>query len=223
LVLVEVEGDGGPLEVLLNNSHWNGLREGTSTPIPGSVSNGKGLQSTENPRVGATEVWEIANLTEDAHPIHLHLIQFQVIGRQTFDRDGYRTSWDALFPGGTFGGVSYPPGTFIPGYGPPLNYGTANAAGAVGGNPDFAPFLQGSASGPDPKEGGWKDTVKMLPFSITRVAVRYAPQSVAAGGVGPGTNLFPFDPTAGGPGYVWHCHILDHEDNEMMRPTLLQR
>jgi FtsP/CotA-like multicopper oxidase with cupredoxin domain len=223
LVLVEVEGDGGPLEVLLNNSHWNGLREGTTTPIPGSISNGKGLQSTENPRVGATEVWEIANLTEDVHPIHLHLIQFQVIGRQTFDRDGYRVSWDARFPGGTFNGVSYPPGTYIPGFGPPLAYGTANAAGAVGGNPDFGPFLQGSASGPDAKEAGWKDTIKMLPFTITRIAVRYAPQSVAAGGVSPGTNLFPFDPSAGGPGYVWHCHILDHEDNEMMRPTLIQR
>src|SRR5579859_6068952 len=33
----------------------------------------------------------------------------------------------------------------------------------------------------------------------------------------PGQNVFPFDPTAG-PGYVWHCHILDHEDNDMMRP-----
>jgi spore coat protein A len=222
LVLVEVEGDGGPLEVLLNNSHWNGLREGTSTAIPGSASNGKGLQSTENPRVGATEVWEIANLTEDAHPIHLHLIQFQVISRQTFDRDAYRASWDARFPGGTFNGVTYPAGTYIPGFGPPLAYGTANAAGAVGGNLDFGPFLQGAPAAPLSGERGWKDTIKMLPFTITRIAVRYAPQGVAAGGVHPGTNLFSFDPTSGGPGYVWHCHILDHEDNEMMRPTLLQ-
>jgi spore coat protein A len=223
LVLVEVEGDGGPLEVLLNNSHWNGLREGTTTPIPGSAASGKGLQSTENPRVGATEVWEIANLTEDAHPIHLHLIQFQVMSRQTFDRDSYRASWDARFPGGTFNGVTYPPGTYIPGFGPPLTYASANAAGAVGGNPDFGPFLQGSPTTPPASERGWKDTIKMLPFTITRIAVRYAPQAVAAGGVRPGTNLFPFDPTTGGPGYVWHCHILDHEDNEMMRPTLLQR
>jgi spore coat protein A len=222
LALVEVEGDGGPLEVLLNNSHWGGLREGTSTPIPGSVSNGSGLQSTENPRVGATEIWEIANLTEDAHPIHLHLIQFQVINRQTFDRDNYRASCDARFPGGTFGGIAYPPGTYIPGFGPPLAYGTPNAAGAIGGNPDFGPFLQGSPAAGDANERGWKDTVKMLPFTITRIAVRYAPQAVAAGGVQPGTNLFPFNPTAGGPGYVWHCHILDHEDNEMMRPTLIR-
>jgi spore coat protein A len=222
LVLVEVEGDGGPLEVLLNNSHWNGLREGTTTPIPGSISNGRGLQVTENPRVGATEIWEIANLTEDAHPIHLHLIQFQVLSRQTFDRDGYRAAWDARFPGGTFNGVTYQPGVYIPGFGPPLAYNTANAAHAVGGNLDFGPFLQGSAAGPAGPEGGWKDTIKALPFTITRIAVRYAPQAVAAGTVHPGTNLFPFDPTTGGPGYVWHCHILDHEDNEMMRPSLVR-
>jgi len=218
LVLVEVEGDGGPLEVLLNNSHWNGLREGTTTAIPGSASNGKGLQSTENPRVGSTEVWEIANLTEDAHPVHLHLIQFQVLNRQSFDRDAYRASWDGRFPGGTFNGVTYPPGTYIPGFGPPLAYGTRNAAGAVGGNPDFGPFLQGAPSAPAGAESGWKDTIKMLPFTITRIAVRYAPQSVSAGVVHAGTNLFSFDPTSGGPGYVWHCHILDHEDNDMMRP-----
>lgn len=35
-------------------------------------------------------------------------------------------------------------------------------------------------------------------------------------------NLFPFDPTTE-PGYVWHCHILDHEDNEMMRPYKVKK
>ncbi len=30
-------------------------------------------------------------------------------------------------------------------------------------------------------------------------------------------DVYPFDPSTG-PGYVWHCHIIDHEDNEMMRP-----
>jgi FtsP/CotA-like multicopper oxidase with cupredoxin domain len=47
--------------------------------------------------------------------------------------------------------------------------------------------------------------------------VRFAPQSLPVGATEPGTNYFPFDPTSG-PGYVWHYHILDHEDNEMMRP-----
>ena len=190
--------------------------------IPGSVSNGHGISATENPQEGATEIWEVANLTEDAHPIHVHLVQFQVINRQMFDRDAYRAAWDATFPGGTFNGITYPPGTYIPGFGPPRNYLTANTAGGIGGNIAFTPFLQGNPTPPPAEEGGWKDTIKMLPFSITRIAIRWAPQSVAAGGVHAGQDLFPFDPT-NGPGYVWHCHILDHEDNEMMRPYLVAK
>jgi FtsP/CotA-like multicopper oxidase with cupredoxin domain len=221
LILVEVEGDGGPLEVMLQNSHWDGNREGTTTQIPGSVSNGHGISATEVPRVGSTEVWEIANLTEDAHPIHIHLIQFQVINRQDFRRDDYRALWDSKFPGGTFNGVTYPAGTFIPGFGPPQNYTTANAAGAFGGNTAFDPFLTGTPAGPDPYEGGWKDTIKILPFQVTRIAVRWAPTTTAVNNVSAGVNRFPFDPTTGGPGYVWHCHILDHEDNEMMRSILI--
>jgi FtsP/CotA-like multicopper oxidase with cupredoxin domain len=223
LILVEVEGDGGPLEVMLNNSHWNGNREGTTTQIPGSVSNGHGISATELPRVGSTEVWQIANLTEDAHPIHIHLIQFQVVGRQEFRRDDYRAAWDGSFPGGTFNGVTYAPGTFIPGFGPPTNYNTANAAGAVGGNLSFNPFLTGSSVPPGAEEGGWKDTLKILPFEVTTVAIRWAPTTTAVNQVSAGVNRFAFDPTSGGPGYVWHCHILDHEDNEMMRSYLVGR
>jgi spore coat protein A len=218
-VLVEVEGEGGPEMVLLNNSHWDGLRAGTNTPIPGSQSNGA-IHATETPRVGATEVWEIANLTEDAHPIHLHLVQFQAVSRRHFDRDGYRAAWDAQFPGGTFAGVTYAPGEFIPGFGPPRNYGTANADGALGGNLPFGSFLDAAAVAPDPNEQGWKDTLRMNPFEVTRIAVRWAPQALAIGSVHAGQNKFSFNPMTG-PGYVWHCHILDHEDNEMMRPYLL--
>jgi FtsP/CotA-like multicopper oxidase with cupredoxin domain len=223
LILVEVEGDGGPLEILLNNSHWNGNREGTTTQIPGSVSNGHGVSATELPRVGSTEVWQIANLTEDAHPIHLHLIQFQVISRQDFRRDDYRAAWDGTFPGGTFNGVTYPPGTFIPGFGPPTNYNRPNAAGAVGGNLAFNSFVTGSPVPPGPEEAGWKDTLKVLPFEITTVAIRWAPTTTAVNQVSAGVNKFAFDPTTGGPGYGWHCHILDHEDNEMMRPYLVAK
>jgi FtsP/CotA-like multicopper oxidase with cupredoxin domain len=223
LILVEVEGNGGPEEVMLNNSHWNGLREGTTTVIPGSTANGSGLEATETPRVGATEVWEIANLTEDAHPIHIHLIQFQVIGRQAFRRDDYRAAWDGTFPGGTFNGVTYPPGTFIPGYGPPRSYTALNDSSAVGGNLAFDPYLTGGVEQPDASEGGWKDTIKVKPFEVTRIAIRWAPQGVAVSSVHAGVNLFPFDPSTGGPGYVWHCHILDHEDNEMMRPYLVAK
>jgi spore coat protein A len=227
LALVEVEGDGGPIEVLLNNSKWNGLRDGTSTPIPGSVRDqmNQGLWLTELPRVGATEVWELINLTEDAHPIHIHLIQFQILNRQDIDRDNYRALYDSEFPGGTFAGVTpngtwglvnYAPGVYIPGFGPPRSYNTA-VGGFIGGNPDVAPFLQGTPSLPDSNEAGWKDTVKVFPLGLTRLVVRWAPTETAVNGVGPGQNKFAFDPRTG-PGYVWHCHIIDHEDNEMMRP-----
>ncbi len=239
LVLVEVEGPGGPEEVLLNNSEWDGYRENLvpgSTPVPiaGSVSNGHGIMATENPQVGATEIWEVANLTEDAHPIHIHLVQFQLINREAMvvGADGgdtiYRADWDAAFPGGTFNGETFDPATFIPGYGPPNAYATANTDGALGGNLAFSgtKYLMGSPTGPTGNESGWKDTIKMLPKTVTRIAVRYAPQDTPLTGTGAaaaGTNRFTFDPTAPGPGYVWHCHILDHEDNEMMRPYILKK
>jgi spore coat protein A len=246
LVMDEVEdiNTGAPVEVILENAHWNGLREGSTTPIPGSVSNGHGLDALELPREGATELWEIANLTPDAHPIHIHLIEFQVIevqpfnteadlcpytGQGNFDFSGpeYRAAWDQLFPGGTFNGFTFPPHNFIPGYGPPLAYSTPNADGAIGGNLAFSTgndqFFVGPAVPPEARDSGWKDTFKMFPCAVTRIAVRWSPQDNAAGTTHAGTDYFPFDPTTGGPGYVWHCHILDHEDNEMMRPLLIAK
>ena len=245
LILVEEEGDtsnidgpgspvddGDPVEALINNTKWNGRIEGTTTPVPGSTSNGRGLLATETPQEGATEVWEVADLTGDAHPIHIHLIQFQVISRQPFDVDTYLADWIAAFPGGTFNGFTFAPGVYIPGFGPPLPYNIPNSAGAVGGNPNFdaAKYLQQGACangacpsrGPDANDAGWKDTIKMFPGEITRLAMRWAPVSVAAGTTHAGTDYFPFDPT-NGPGYVEHCHILDHEDNEFMRPLLISK
>jgi spore coat protein A len=218
----------GPLEDLLNNSKWKGVRDGTSTPIPGSMPDqqGQGIFMTELPRVGSTELWELLDTTPDSHPIHIHLIQFQVLNRQSADVTNYMTTWASKFPGGTFAGqnpdgtlgeVTYAPGTIIPGYGPPSDYNTPNADGAVGGNPAFGTFLNGPVQPPDPNEAGWKDTFKILPNMVNRVLVRWAPTEVPINGVQPGQNLFQFDPT-NGPGYVWHCHILDHEDSEMMRP-----
>jgi FtsP/CotA-like multicopper oxidase with cupredoxin domain len=217
----------GPLEAFLNNSKWNGLRDGTTTPIAGSRS-AANVFVTELPRVGATELWELLDVTDDAHPIHIHLIQFQVLNRQAVDVDGYRAAWAAAFPGGTFAGqqcdgsfgrTDYPAGQIIPGYGPPLDYLTPNADGALGGNPAIGPFLTGPVLPPDPAEAGWKDTFKINPGQVNRVLVRWAPTETAVGDAQPGVNRFAFDPT-GGPGYVWHCHILDHEDNEMMRPYI---
>jgi spore coat protein A, manganese oxidase len=87
----------------------------------------------------------------------------------------------------------------------------------VGRNPDVAPNLQSVIQLPQPEETGWKDTLKMYPGTVTRIVVRYAPQAKAVGTTDAGTNDFEFDPSTGA-GYMVHCHILDHEDNEMMRP-----
>lgn len=187
LTLNEVMGMGGPLEVLVNNTKWdaNGMAPG--------------LGVTETPTEGTTEVWQIINLTADAHPIHLHLVQFQLVGRQKFNQSRYMKIYNAL-----------------PAQGPPGNYNAANADGAVGGNPAVTPYLQGSLKPANPNERGWKDTFIMYPGEVTTVIVRFAPTDLPLNT--PSNQLvFDFDPSEG-PGYVWHCHIIDHEDNEMMRP-----
>jgi len=225
-------GDGDPVESLINNTKWNGNREGTTTQVPGSTSTGQGITSTETPQEGSTERWEVANLTGDAHPIHIHLVQFQVISRRAFDADAYLTDWMAAFPGGTFNGFNFPPGMYIPGFGPPQRYDALNKAHALGGNLNFnaskythhGACAHGAcpATAPDPSDAGWKDTVKMFPGTITRLALRWAPQDLPVHAAIAGKNPFPFDPTDG-PGYVEHCHILDHEDNEFMRPLLIAK
>jgi spore coat protein A len=151
LTLEEEMGPHGPVAVLLDGKRW-------SDPV------------TERPRLGSTEVWEIFNLTEDAHPIHLHLVAFQVLGRQRLREDD-------------------------------------SAAGLRAGRETSA-LVVGPLLPPEPGERGWKDTVRADPGELTRFAVRFAPVQGGA---------FPFDATAS-PGYVWHCHVLEHEDNEMMRP-----
>jgi bilirubin oxidase len=110
---------------------------------------------TENPAVGAVEAWNIRNFTMDAHPIHIHLVQFQVVKRVVTD--------PMMSPHGMNGDDMVKPGTVLR---------------------------------PERWESGWKDTVVVYPGELTRVKAR-------------------FD-TAGL--FVWHCHILEHEDNEMMRP-----
>jgi FtsP/CotA-like multicopper oxidase with cupredoxin domain len=159
---------------------------------------------SEMPMEGETEVWEIVNLTMCAHPMHTHLTQFQLINRQGFSGQ-YMMTYNAAFPGGAF----------IGGYGPPLDYNTGNPR-ALGGNPDITPYLSGSPTPPAANEAGWKDTVIAYPHQVTRIAVRYCPTDVSVGQMG----AFPFDPHEGGV-YVWHCHIVDHEDNEMMRPLVV--
>ena len=226
LTLNEVMGAGGPLEALVNNTKWdgNGMMEG--------------LAITEMPTEGTTEVWQIINMTGDAHPIHLHLVQFQLVSRQKFNTNKYGKAYNALFTG-SFGtdpitgipyvdpmtgnppldhmtGLPYPPGVFMGGYGPPASYNTNNADGAIGGNPGVTPYLQGPKKPANLNERGWKDTFIMYPGEVTTVVVRFAPTDMDINTL-PANQLFGFDPSKG-PGYVWHCHIIDHEDNEMMRP-----
>ncbi len=225
LILKEFEGPGGPLMVLVNNTQFMG------SASPGINLNVFPDGITEVPREGSVEEWEIINLTMDAHPMHTHLAQFQVLSRQPFDQDGtlgsgiaggYMGAWNAAF--GTdpsmaplYNGCTA--GQFCPGYGPPLPYEKANADGALGGNPAISPYLIGTATPPAPEESGWKDTAKAYPGQVTRFLIRFTPTSIPVfrNISYTGKNLYPFDPTDG-PGYVWHCHIIDHEDQDMMRP-----
>jgi len=120
---------------------------GPKEALLGTLAGGAGVPLhwddpiTENPAVGATELWELHNFTEDAHPIHIHEILFEVVNRETIE--------------------------------------------------------SGAMRGPEPWEAGSrKDTVVAYPGEITRVKATFD-----RGGL-----------------FVWHCHIVEHEDHEMMRP-----
>ena len=169
LTLQEVMGPAGPIMILLDGQKWD-------API------------SELPKLGTTEDWVIVNPTADIHPIHLHLVQFQLVSRQPFQVKKYQTDWFAI------NNVTM----MMP---LPLMNKTVNL-------PSLVPYLQGKPVGPTLAEQGWKDTIQMRPGEVTTIRVRFAAQDGSA---------FPFDATSG-PGYVWHCHIIDHEDNEMMRP-----
>jgi spore coat protein A, manganese oxidase len=212
---------GGPLEILVNNTTWSGGSDRSYGDFTDISVGGITTKYSEIPREGETEVWEIVNLTADAHPIHLHLVQFQLMNREVFNVQAYSAAY----------GLAFPSGAFQPGFGPPCNYnqsgvGSCNTR-ALGGNPDIAAvgkngkplYLSGKVSPPAPNEAGWKDTVVMYPGQVTRIAVRWAPTDLPAS-TAPADAFYPFDPSGNGRhGYVWHCHIIDHEDNEMMRPT----
>jgi spore coat protein A, manganese oxidase len=125
---------GNSMLMLLNRKRWH-------DPI------------TERPRLNTTEIWEFVNLTEDTHPMHLHLVRFQLLDRRRFDPFDY---------------LMYKR----------LRY-TADAIPPI------------------PGEAGWKDTIQCPPKTITRVIVRFE------GYTGK---------------YLYHCHVLEHEANDMMRP-----
>lgn len=209
-----VDYEGGPLEVLVNNTEYfgEGRAYGDFTDV---TVDGMTTRFSEVPAEGSTEVWEILNLTADAHPIHLHLVQFQLMNRESFDAEAYGEIYGAAFPGGVF----------RQGFGPPLDYRAERnplSGGRMGGNPDVTPYLSGHAVPPDANESGWKDTVVAYPGQVTRLAIRWAPVHFPLD-TNPAQLVFPFDPSgeSGMHNYVWHCHIIDHEDNEMMRPHMV--
>lgn len=141
-----VDADGemteGPVEALLGT-----VEDGIAVALPWMH------EVTENPAVGATEVWEFYNTTGDAHPMHVHEVVFEVVNREGLELD-------------EDGEVAEPI------------------------------VLDGAIIAPEQWETGFKDTVTAYPGQVTRVRA-----------------------TFGRPGqYVWHCHIVEHEDNEMMRP-----
>jgi spore coat protein A, manganese oxidase len=142
LVLTELDSEAGNPIVGLVNAPWDAA-------------------VTETPEAGSVEIWRIINTTEDAHPIHVHLVQFQILDRRPFD---------------------------------------------VGGFPDALVFT-GPAVPPAPDErAAFKDTVKAFPGEATRIIARFDLPT--------GTPIAPGETFR----YVFHCHILEHEDNEMMRP-----
>ena len=158
------------------------------------------------------------------HPFHIHLTQFQVVKRESLNTQltpTYLSAWQSAF--GTVHPELLPAGctptVFCADYGPPLDYLTPNTDGALGGNPAFSGFLDpNSMTPPEAGESGWKDTVNVASDQVVTLLVRWTPSDVAniRNRSWAGRNLYQFDPTQGT--YVWHCHIIDHEDNEMMRP-----
>ncbi|KAB3535371.1 multicopper oxidase domain-containing protein [Alkaliphilus pronyensis] len=108
---------------------------------------------TIKPLLGSIEVWSLINLANSTHPIHIHLVNFQILDRQPFDVEHYKKTKKIL--------------------------------------------TTGTAVLPELNERGWKDTVRANPGEITRIIMKFTPY----------VGLYP-----------WHCHILEHEDHEMMRP-----
>jgi spore coat protein A, manganese oxidase len=202
LTLNEVASDNGPIMVLLNNSRYEemaGMPE-----MFGAL--------TEKPVEGNTEKWQLINLTMDAHPMHMHLVQFQLVSRQKFDAESYMYDYMNSFTG-INGGMA---GMYMGAEGPPFAYDIKNSDGAVGGNIAVSSYLQGNPIPAEPNERGWKDVIKSYPGEVTTYMVRFAPTELPLG-IPKLLARYSFDPSKG-PGYVWHCHIVEHEDNDMMRP-----
>jgi hypothetical protein len=148
--------------------------------------------TTELPTVGATEDWDFINLTPLDHNKHVHLIQFQLIDRTPFDSGG--------LPGGLDRRERQPA----------VRSSDAEAGPRAPSSPD-----RRWDRGPRTTDGRTRSSRRST--TVTRIRIRWAIQSPTPANVPVGTNTFPINPVFG-IGYVWHCHLVEHEDNEMMRP-----
>jgi spore coat protein A len=129
-----MDARGRPTHMLLNGAHYD-------------------MPVTEKPVLNSTEIWTLINLTDEPHPIHLHLVRFQILDRRPFDVEAWRKTGKLVYTE--------------------------------------------PAAPPEAHEAGWKDTVRADQFLATRIIVKFEGYKGR---------------------YVWHCHVLEHEDNEMMRP-----
>ncbi len=164
-------------------------REGTGDPVsPGVFGRFYADAPTEIIPKGSTQIQWIINLTGDTHPIHTHLVNWQILWRRPFDQAAY----------------------------------------IAGGGGDPTPYFTGPARAADPNEKGFKETVRMNPGEVTAVIAKYdlpevpfaVPDSMRPlDGSMPASSSNPI--TNFHHEYVWHCHILEHEEHDMMRPLVV--
>lgn len=140
LVLDETTDHYGRVLHLLNNKMW-------SDP------------ATEKPKLDTIEIWHLVNNFDFPHPIHVHLVNFEILGRKVFTEKDFDKDSNYIFK----------PESLTP----PLEY-----------------------------ESGPKDVVRTEPNQVTSIVMHFKEH------VGD---------------YVWHCHILEHEDNDMMRPMVVEK
>jgi len=171
---------------------------GRLRPSLGTVKDGAMMwmdPTTETVQLNDTEEWEIYNETMDAHPIHLHSVSMQLVNRQFYSA------------------MEFDPSTFAT-KAPQANMVMSNGSvhmSSVNMTNTLSTMVMAANNGagiltdikmignpilPTADELGRKDTWVIYPGQVMRVRAK-------------------FD-LAGS--YVWHCHILSHEDHDMMRP-----
>ena len=166
----------------------------TNAPFPFALLNLAFFEDaiTEKPRAGQTEIWSFINLSPDAHPIHVHLLDFRVLDRTRFR--------------GVFSN--------------PVNFTNPPAGVSDYINDRFnkrlqplRSYLSGNPGGAQPFEAGPKDVVRAAPYAVTRIVMTWPTNEIFY----TSPSAANLDPATAGR-YVYHCHLLEHEDNDMMRP-----